>query len=113
MDRKRKLEEECEKSPELKAKLNFPKQSGRPRIEVDQPLLLKSIVDIAYGSAAHENRQFELYRSIKTLDELTKQLQQEGYKISRSGFYLRLLPKLRNTHEGKRHVVTVPVKLVR
>lgn len=79
MERKRKFEKQYEKNPELKAKLNFRKHSGRPRIEEDQSMLLKSIVDIAlYGSVAHEKRQLELYRSIKTLDELTTQLQQDG-----------------------------------
>ncbi len=74
MEKKRKFEEEYDKNPELKAKLNFRKHSGRHRIEEDQPMLLKSIVDIAlYGSVAHEKRQLELYRSIKTLDELTTQ----------------------------------------
>ena len=33
------------------------KNTGRPRIEVDQPMLLKTIIDIGmYGSAAHEKR---------------------------------------------------------
>ena len=36
-----------------------------------------------------------------------------GYTISRSGVYLRLLPKRSTTNEGKRHIVTVPVKLSR
>eukprot|EP00731_Ephydatia_muelleri_P001579 Em0001g1579a len=46
-----------------------------------------------YGSAAHEKRQSDVYRSIKTLDELTKQLNDDGFNIHRGGVYLRLIPK--------------------
>ena len=63
--------------------------------------------------AAHEKRQSDIYRSVKTLDELTTELKKDGFEISRSGVYLRLLPKKSNTHEGKRHTVTVPVRLIR
>lgn len=67
-----------------------------------------------YGSAAHEKRRNENINSAKSLDDLTKILQEEyGFTISRSGCYLRLLPKRSNTSEGKRHVNTVPVKLAK
>lgn len=36
-----------------------------------------------------------------------------GFNISRSGLYIRLLPRNCSTAEGKRHVKTVPVKLIR
>jgi len=36
-----------------------------------------------------------------------------GFRISRSGLYVRLLPRRSDTQEGKRHVNTVPVKLTR
>ena len=75
---------------------------------------MQAILDIAfYGSAAHEKRQSDVYRSIKTLDELTKQLNEDGFNIHRSGVYLRLIPKHSSSLEGKRHVTTVPVKLIR
>lgn len=77
-------------------------------------MLLKTIVDIAmYGSASHEKRQSDVYRSIKTLSELTEQLRRDGFKISRSAVYLRLLPRCSSSLEGKRHIVTVPVRLIR
>ena len=44
---------------------------------------------------------------------MTSELLKLGYEISRSGTYLRILPKRSNTAEGKRHVVIVPVKLLR
>ncbi|XP_032779890.2 uncharacterized protein LOC116918320 [Daphnia magna] len=71
-------------------------------------------MDIAlHGSAAHEKRRTEVYRSVRTLDDLTEQLQKDGFQISRSGVYLHLQPRSSATHEGKRHVKTIPVKLIR
>lgn len=82
--------------------------------EEQQPDLLKSICDIAlHGSAAQEKRQYESVRSVKTLDELTSALHEKGFHLSRSATYLRLLPRRLNTSEGRRHVKTVPVKLLR
>ena len=45
------------------------------------------------------------------MKDLTDTLNTLGFKISRSGTYLRLLPRSYSTSEGKRHVETVPVKL--
>ena len=104
----------CEKNPEVKELLKLREKSGRPRLDEDQPLLLQAIVDIAlHGAPAHERRQCEVYRSIKTLDELTAQLKKDGFQISRSGTYLRLIPRRGNSIEEKRHVVTAPVQLLR
>lgn len=87
--------------------------SGRPRLECDQPLLLKAICDIAiHGSGAHERRRCDILRSVKTLDDLLIEIQKQGFQISRSGLYLRMLPRNHLTTEGKRHINTVPVKLI-
>jgi len=60
------------------------------------------IVDIAtYDSAADDRRRTENLRSVKTLDKLTESLVSAGYKISRSGVYLRLLPRRADMQEGK------------
>lgn len=92
----------------------FREEPGRPRLEVDQPELLQTISRIAmFGGAADERRRSELVRSCHTLAGLTKELQELGFQISESGTYLRLLPRNSHTTEGKRHVVTVPVKLCR
>ena len=113
-DRKKRLAAACTKNPKLKSTLKIRNEAGRPRLEDDQPLLLQAILDIAfYGSAAHEKRQSDVYRSIKTLDELTKQVNDDGLNIYRGGVYLRLIPKRSSSLEGKRHVTTVPVKLIR
>lgn len=75
---------------------------------------MKAIIDIAtHGASADERRRTEGLRSIKTLNELTHALQLQGFKISRSGAYLRLLPRRMDTIEGKKHVTTVPVKLIK
>ena len=113
-DKKSKLAKICEEHPDVRTALKLRNNPGRPRIEVDQPMLLKTIIDTAmYGSAAHEKRQSDIYRSVKTLAELTAELKQDGFEISRSGVYLRLLPKRSNSHEVKRHTVTVPVRPIR
>jgi hypothetical protein len=75
---------------------------------------LKTFVDIAmHGSASHERRQSDVYKSIKTLDEQAEDLKLKGFVVSRSGLYLRLLPKRSSSLEGQRHVSTVPVKLIK
>jgi hypothetical protein len=50
---------------------------------------------------------------VKTLDELSSALKSKGFNISRSGLYLHLIPRRSDTTEGKRHITTVPVTLVR
>ena len=83
-----------------------------PQYDVEE--LIATIVRIAIsGSAAHERRRNEVARSVKTLDDLTDALQEDGFNLSRSGVYLHLLPRYARSKEGKRHVTTAPVKLVR
>lgn len=87
---------------------------GRPRLEDDQPQLLKTIVDIVLcGAAADPRRRSEKLSSCKTLDDLHEALVQDGFRISRAATYIRLLPRNSATTEGKRHVTTVPVKLLK
>ena len=86
---------------------------GRPRIE-NEELLLKTIIDIAsIGGAADERRRSEMIKTCKTLDQLTGQLQAKGFNISRSATYLRLSPRRSLSNEGKRHVKTVPVRIIK
>ena len=83
-------------------------------MEEDQPELLKAIVNIAkIGGAADERRRTDKIRTCKTLDDMQEALQDMGFSLSRSATYLRLLPRDSKTKQGKRHVVTVPVKLCR
>lgn len=66
-----------------------------------------------FGGSAKSRRRSELVRSCKSLTDLQEKLQEQGFHISRTATYLRLL--LRNSHsrEGARHVNTVKVKLCR
>lgn len=73
--RKETLAKFCAENPDISRKLKIRHNAGRPGIEEDQPLFLKAIIDIAlHGCAADDKRRSEIYRSIRTLDELTKQL---------------------------------------
>lgn len=113
-EKKRILNEVLAENPELRKKIKIREVLGRPRIEDEQPQLLQAIINIAmHGSASHQRRRSEVYRSIKTLDELTKAMNNNGFHISRSGLYIRLQPKRSTSLEGQRHVNTVPVKLLR
>jgi hypothetical protein len=66
-----------------------------------------------HRSASHERTESDVYRNIKTLDELTEQLKLEGFEISRKGVCLRLLPRRSSSFEGQRHVSTISVKFIR
>lgn len=53
-----------------------------PQIEMDQPVLLKAIVDIVTASsAAQDRRRCEKLRTVTTLDDLTTELHKLGFKI--------------------------------
>uniref|UniRef100_A0A182W925 Uncharacterized protein n=1 Tax=Anopheles minimus TaxID=112268 RepID=A0A182W925_9DIPT len=80
--------------------------SGRPPIAEKQPELLEAIVSIALHGSAAEGKRDESIRSVKTLSDLQEALQLQGYQISRSASYVRLLTYRSNTQE-------VPVKLLR
>ena len=110
-----KLRSLCSQDPELAKR---PKcrdgVSGRPTLETDQPGLLEAIKRIvAFGGGADARRRSELIRCCRTLDDVLEKLKDESFTISRSGLYLRFLPRRSCSTEGKRHVRTVPVKLVR
>ena len=110
------IEQLCEEDPKAAEVLKSFNHSmiGRPRIEVHQPDLLSTIVTIVTASSATDNRRHcEMLRIITTLDDLQGELKKVVFKLSRSTTYLRLLPRRGNTTEGKRHVKTVPVKLLR
>ncbi|CAG5001387.1 unnamed protein product [Parnassius apollo] len=111
---KSKIELACNQSPNVTNLLKARSAAGRPRLEEQHPQLLKTIVDLAMvGASAEERRRSEIVRSCRTLTDLHEKLKEHGFQISKSGTYLRLLPRNYTNLEGKRHVVTVPVKLFR
>ena len=86
---------------------------GAP-MKVDNPEHIDVIARITRTrSAAHERRRSEVIRTVKTLDQLTAALRSEGFDLQRSSVYLRLIPRNVRTIEGKKHVRTAPVKLLR
>ena len=90
------------------------KQQGRPRIEAEQPELLSTIVKLVQKStAADKRRRIECLSGVTTLNDIHKELTELDFPLSRSALYLRLLPRRGNTREGKCHVNTVPVKILR
>ena len=112
--RKENIERVKREYPEIAAQLETKATVGRPRIESEQPGLLRDVLEIAtIGSACGEKRREELFRTVKTLDDLHGAISDLGYNLSRSALHYRLLPKNSRSIDGKRHVVTVPVKLVR
>ena len=81
-----------EKSEEASKSLKqFNRESiGRPRLEIDQPDLIKSILDILQVfSATDDRRRSEIIRTVKTLSDLQSELSNLGYKISRTATYYR------------------------
>lgn len=71
---------------------------GRLRLEVDQPALLSTIVDIVQGTSAADNiRRTAMLRTVTKLDDLVSELRKQGLQISRSATYLRLVPRYKNS----------------
>lgn len=112
--RKRK-KEQLEKLQELVPDAQVVKAKPGPwPLESTQPELLKCIVDIIMTqSSADERRRCSVLRTCQTLDDLHQALLEKGFFLSRTSLYHRILPKRANSNQGKRHVTTVPVKLVK
>ena len=88
---------------------------GRPTKEAKYTDLLSVIWELACSNeaGADPRRRSELLQCPKTLDNLTVMLNEKGYNIERTAVYRRLIPRRWNTNEGRRHVQTVPVKLIK
>ena len=88
-----------------------PRSAGRPTI-IDDDILIKTITDMALiGSSVYSRRRTEVINCCKSLDDLTDKLKGLGYNLSRSSVYLRLLPRRKDSFEGKRDKKVVNVKL--
>ena len=82
--------------------------------KVHNSALIETICRIAIsGSAADDRLRSEVIRTVKSLDDLTTSLRSEGFELSRSAVYLRLVSRNVRTIEGKRHVNVATVKLSR
>lgn len=80
-EKKKKMEELCDKFPDIRKYLNLHETSGRLSLENSQPDLLWAIVDIAqYRCSADERRRTGSIHTVKTL-ELTEALHRSGLNI--------------------------------
>ena len=87
---------------------------GQPKIIESQPLLLKAIVDIvSYGSSADDRRRSDKLITCQTLTQLTEELKSMGFNLSRSATYYHLFSRRADSIDGKRHIDTMPGKLIR
>lgn len=100
-------------NPGAESIITLHEHPGRSRLE-NEDNLIKTITEIAmYGSSVDEKRRSEIIRSCRTLDDLHKKLTDLGFEISRSATYIRLIPRKSRSLEGKSHVKTAPVRLIR
>lgn len=108
---KKKLAKAIEQYPALASQITLRDGPGQPPLEDVYPDMHQVLLEIAtVGAAASDRRRADLFRTVKTLDDLHKALTELGYSLSRSALYLRLIPRNASTREGKRHINTVPVK---
>ena len=111
---KKALERALKDFPGLENTIKMKGSAGRPPLEDVYPSLHADILNIAtVGAASSEKRREDLFRSVKSTDQLHSALDDLGYRLSKTALYYRLLPKNSRSSEGKRHVKTVPVRLVR
>jgi hypothetical protein len=81
-NRKAKLAKLKEKYPGIENEIPLSQTAGRPTLEREQPLLLKTIVDIVSPSAAAEDRRrAEVLRACTTIDDLKVELEKKGNDI--------------------------------
>ena len=88
--------------------------TGHPSSSKDQSNFLSAIVNIVQASTtADDCRHTETLCTVKALDDLHADLKKVGFNLSWSTLYLWLLPRRGGSIEWKRHVETVPVKVLR
>ena len=84
---------------------------SRPKM-IDNDVLIKTITQLALaGSSADPRCRTEVINTCKTLNDLTEKLQTIGFTLKGSSVYLRLIPRRKDTTEGKRHKKIANVKL--
>ena len=65
------------------------------------------------GCGRDDRWRSELIQSVRTLDNLVVELEKMVFLLSYTDVYLQLISRQINSHQGKRLVTTVPVKLCR
>ena len=73
----------------------------------------KTIVDLGTAGAGADSRRYtDVLNACKTLDNFLRAvLFKEGYVSSPTALHIRLIPRRSDTGEGKRHELTVAVKI--
>ena len=85
---------------------------GRPNVELYAPGLGAVLQDIVNTSCnTNSRRRDKIIYSVRTLDDLHRELRKRGWYLSRSATYLRILPRNPSTNEGKKHIHTIPVRI--
>ncbi|CAF2849835.1 unnamed protein product [Rotaria sp. Silwood2] len=107
--KKRRVEQLCASNPEVAAELSkiFRPSNRGMQIDEDCPDLLQIIAEIARVGGAADNKG----KACVSLDDLKDKIKERGYEIRKSSLYYRLMPNRALSHDGKKHVVTVPVRL--
>ncbi|CAF1599177.1 unnamed protein product [Rotaria sp. Silwood1] len=107
--KKRRVEQLCASNPEVAAELSkiFRPTNRGMQIDEDCPDLLQIIAEIARVGGAADNKG----KACVSLDDLKDKIKERGYEIRKSSLYYRLMPNRALSHDGKKHVVTVPVRL--
>lgn len=85
-----------------------------PWLETKQDGLMQAILDIVlHSGSADGRRRSEAIRSWQTEDQILAEIKRLGFEFSKTSLYYQFLPPNPNLKDGKRHVVTVLVKLCR
>ena len=114
--RKRALTELEVSHPDAAKRLKTANKPGRPPLESRDDLagLHQVILNlVSPDSSADDRRRTEVFNSCQTLDDLKSKLADSGYAVTRTALYYRLAPANVLHRDGKRHVHTVPVKLLK
>ncbi|CAF1273702.1 unnamed protein product [Adineta steineri] len=110
--KKREVEKLCATNPiaavELSKVFRPTLATAQMKIEADCPDLLQIIGEIAHVGGATDKKTD---RPCVSLDDLKNAIKQRGYEISKSSLYYRLMPQRALSQDGKKHIVTVPVRL--
>ncbi|CAF0874627.1 unnamed protein product [Rotaria sordida] len=110
---KRQVEKLCASNPQVAVELS---KAFRPTItttrmqfENDCPNLIQIIAEIAcIGGVSDDSNKGKKRLSLESLQDAIKV---RGYEIRKSSLYYRLMPQRALGQDGKKHVLTVPVRL--
>lgn len=87
---------------------------GRPPIEFNQPGIRDAILSIfTQEAAADPKRRSETLSSTRTLPIAMQKLKSDGWKVTYSSLYRRILPAHGRSYEAARHINPLQIKAFR